>query len=253
MFMFLESPGLPMLDQITPVASLRKSDKTRAHLFQVALGLFRNKGFDAATMRDIAAEAHLALGAVYYYFPSKDAIVMDYYNSTILEYEQRVHAGLAQATNLRERLTLVMHTKLDLLREDRPLLQGLFRFAGTPNHPLSVFGPDTLEQREKTIAIFHAVVDQEEHLPEDVREVLPPVLWALHLAMILYFLHDDSPGQERTHRLAEGAMALLAQLVSLISTPLLQPILKPVRGRVLDLLREAKLLPADRPALGQEP
>jgi AcrR family transcriptional regulator len=241
-----------MLDQIATVLGPRKSDKTRARLFQVALDLFRRKGFDATTMRDIAAEAHLALGAAYYYFPSKDAIVMDYYNSTILDHEGRVHAGLAQATNLRERLTLVMQAKLDLLRDDRPLLQSLFRFAGDPNHPLSVFGPDTFEQRQKGIAIFRTVLEQEERLPEDMRELLPPVLWALHMALILYFLHDDSTGQERTRRLAEGAMALLAQLVSLVSTPLLQPILKPVQGRVLSLLREAKLLPADRPTLGQE-
>src|SRR5713101_4353331 len=84
------------------------------------------------------------------------------------------------------------------------------------------------------------------------RELLPPALWVLHLAILLYFVHDDSPGQERTRRLAEGAMALLAQLVTVVSTPLLQPILKPVRGRVLDLLREAKLLPDGRPELRQE-
>jgi AcrR family transcriptional regulator len=241
-----------MLNQITPVAGLRKGDKTRTRLFNAALELFRRKGFDAATMRDIASESHLALGAAYYYFPSKDAIVMDYYNSSILEHEKRVQAGLAQATNLRERLTLVMQTKLDLLREDRPLLQGLFRFAGSPHHPLSMFSSGTLEQRQKSIAIFRAVVDEEEHLPEDLRELLPPALWVLHLAILLYFVHDDSPGQERTRRLAEGAMALLAQLVTVVSTPLLQPILKPVRGRVLDLLREAKLLPDGRPELRQE-
>jgi AcrR family transcriptional regulator len=240
-----------MLDQNTPVASPKKSDKTRARLFQVALDLFRQQGFDAATMREIAVQADLALGAAYYYFPSKDAIVMAYYHYTVLEHEQRVLTGLAQTTNLRERLMLVMQTKLDLLRDDRPLLQGLFRFAGNPNHPLSVFGSATVEQRQKSIALFRTVLDQEP-LPEDMRELLPPALWALHMAMILYFVHDDSPGQERTRRLTDGAMALLAQLLTLLSNPLLQSILTPVRGRVLDLLREAKLLPVTRPESGQE-
>jgi AcrR family transcriptional regulator len=232
--------------------SPKKSDKTRARLFQVALELFRRKGFDAATMRDIAAEAHLAPGAAYYYFSSKDAIVMDYYNQTVEEHEQRVRAGLPHATNLRERLTLLMQSKLDLLRADRPLLQGLFRFAGNPGHPLSVFGAATRAQREKSIALFRTVVEQDEHLPEDLRQLLPPALWALHMAIILYFVHDHSPAQERSRRLVEGAMALLAQLVALTSAPLLQSLLKPVRGRVLDLLREAKLLPVEDADLGQE-
>jgi AcrR family transcriptional regulator len=220
----------------------KKSDKTRALLFCVALDLFRRKGFDAATMRDIAAEAQLAPGAAYYYFPSKDAIVMDYYNQIVEEHEQRVLADLPHAATLRERLTLVMQTKLDLLREDRPLLQSLFRFAGTPGHPLSVFGPSTRAQREKSIALFRSVVEPDE-LPNDVRQLLPPTLWALHMGIILYFVHDDSPEQERTRRLVEGAMAILAQMVTLTSAPLVQSLLKPIRGHILDLLRDAQLLP----------
>ena len=58
-----------------------KSRQTRALLFQTALRLFREKGFEATTMRDIAAKARTALGAAYYYFPSKEAIVQDYYQS----------------------------------------------------------------------------------------------------------------------------------------------------------------------------
>jgi AcrR family transcriptional regulator len=226
----------------------KKSDKTRALLFRVALDLFRRKGFDAATMRDIAAEAQLAPGAAYYYFPGKDAIVMDYYNQTVEEHERRVRAGLPQATTLRERLTLIMQTKLDLLHEDRPLLQGLFRFAGNPGHPLSVFDPRTRAQREKSIALFRTVVEPDE-LPEDLRQLLPPALWALHMAIILYFVHDDSPGQERSRRLVDGAMAILAQMVTLTSAPLVQSLLKPLRARILDLLRDAQLLPNETTGL----
>jgi AcrR family transcriptional regulator len=237
-----------MAPQLEPATAPKKSDQTRARLFQVALDLFRRKGFDSATMRDIAAEADLALGAAYYYFPSKDAIVTAYYNHTSREHEQRVLAGLPQTTNLQERLMLVMHTKLDLLRDDRPLLQGLFRFAESPNHPLSVLGSATAEQRQKGIAVFRAALEGEERLPEDLRELLPAALWALHLALILYFVHDDSLGQERTHRLADGVMSLVAQLVSVVRAPLLQPILKPIRGRVLELLKEALLLPKGQEA-----
>jgi AcrR family transcriptional regulator len=228
----------------------KKSDNTRALLFRVALDLFRRKGFDAATMRDIAAEAQLAPGAAYYYFPSKDAIVMDYYNQTVEEHEQRVRAGLSHAMTLRERLTLVMQTKLDLLREDRPLLQSLFRFAGNPGHPLSVFGPSTRAQREKSIALFRTVLEPDE-LPDDLRQLLPPALWALHMAIILYFVHDDSPGQEGTRRLVDGAMTILAQMVTLTSAPLVQSLLKPIRGRILDLLRDAQLLPNETSGLSR--
>jgi AcrR family transcriptional regulator len=56
-----------------------KSEATRQRILSAALRVFRERGFDAATMREIAAEAGVAVGAAYYYFDSKDAIVMAFY------------------------------------------------------------------------------------------------------------------------------------------------------------------------------
>ena len=58
---------------------LPKSDETRARILNAALDLFRRKGFDRATMREIATEAQVAPGAAYYYFESKESIVMAFY------------------------------------------------------------------------------------------------------------------------------------------------------------------------------
>ncbi len=60
------------------VKAAPKSEETRERILNAALKLFRDRGFEAATMRDIAEEAGVATGAAYYYFPSKDAIVMEY-------------------------------------------------------------------------------------------------------------------------------------------------------------------------------
>ena len=56
-----------------------KSEATRARILQAALAVFRESGFHAATMREIAASAGVALGAAYYYFDSKNAIVLAFY------------------------------------------------------------------------------------------------------------------------------------------------------------------------------
>ena len=56
-----------------------KSEETRTRILAAALRVFRQRGFDEATMREVAAEAGVAVGAAYYYFDSKDAIVMAFY------------------------------------------------------------------------------------------------------------------------------------------------------------------------------
>jgi len=57
-----------------------KSEETRERILEAALKLFHDRGFDATTMRDIAARAGMATGAAYYYFDSKDAIVLSFYD-----------------------------------------------------------------------------------------------------------------------------------------------------------------------------
>ena len=56
-----------------------KSEATRIRIYEAALRVFRERGFHAATMREIASEAGVALGATYYYFDSKNSIVMAFY------------------------------------------------------------------------------------------------------------------------------------------------------------------------------
>lgn len=43
-------------------------------------------------MRDIAKAADMSIGAAYYYFPSKEAIVSGYYESLIEVHKERVRA-----------------------------------------------------------------------------------------------------------------------------------------------------------------
>jgi AcrR family transcriptional regulator len=211
------------------------SEVTRAQILKTALETFRKRGLEAATMREIAKAAGLALGAAYYYFPSKEAIVQAYYDQVQAEHLARVSAELAGGKHdLLERLRIAFRTKLDVLQGDRKLLGTLFRYTGEPEHPLSVLGPGTRANREQSIAVF-ALAVSDERLPDDVRAVLPSALWALHLGVLLYFIYDESPYQERTRKLAEGLLQLLVRLLSLVKSPLL----KPVRGSLFTLLRDA--------------
>lgn len=52
-----------------------KAARTRAHLLSAAARVFRQKGHKAATMRDIAEEAPIEAGSIYYHFDSKEQIL----------------------------------------------------------------------------------------------------------------------------------------------------------------------------------
>jgi AcrR family transcriptional regulator len=189
-------------------------------------------------MRDVAATAGLSLGAAYYYFASKDAIVGAYYAQVQHEHRTRCLEAFARGGDLRARLSAALHAKVDIMRADRPLMRALFGPGLDPEHALSWFGPATRRERDASIALFADLL-AEERLPSDLREAGPTLLWALHMGVLLFFVYDGSPDQRRTRRLIDAAVDLIVDFRRLITSPLLRP----VRRRVLGVVADAGLLP----------
>jgi AcrR family transcriptional regulator len=239
---FKSSQGQTTPDSPSPAfAKAEKASRgeiTREKILDTAIRLFRENGFDATTMRGVATEAGVALGLAYHYFPSKEAVVMAYYDRVQWEHRRVAHEKVMQVRSLSERLNLLFQTKLDILKDDRKLLGALFRYTGDPDHPLSFLGKGTAPLREDCIRLFAEALEQEK-LPEDLRELLPRAIWALHMGVLLYLLYDPTTGQKRTRKLVTGSIELTVSFLRLAKLPLLHP----VRRGVMGLLREAKLIP----------
>jgi len=213
-------------------------EKTKALILEKALEMFREEGFEAATIRDIATSAKVATGAAYYYFQSKEAIVAAYYDHVQEMHEARVRELILGTTDLRERLGIVIHSKLDILKEDRKFLGALFRYAGEPDHPLSVFGKGRKSQRAHSIGIFRETLADVE-VSDELRQLLPWALWMMHLGAILFFIYDESAEQRRTHALVNGVLDLVTQFLKLTSAPVIRTFLQPLQGKMLGILKEA--------------
>jgi AcrR family transcriptional regulator len=213
-------------------------EKTKAAILQAALKLFRERGFEVTTMREIAKAAEVATGAAYYYFPSKEAIVAAYYDQVQRSHAVKVREELKGKTELRERLGTVMHSKLEILKDDRKFLGALFRFTGDPEHPLSVFGKGTQPQRSQSVAIFQEAIAGT-NVNEELQQLLPWALWLGHLGMILFFIYDETEGQQRTHKLVDGMLDLLTQFVELTGSALVRPFVQPFQTKILGMLRQA--------------
>jgi AcrR family transcriptional regulator len=215
-----------------------KGEQTRKHIFTSALELFRERGFDVTTMQEIATRADVAKSAAYYYFPSKEAIIKAYYENVQAEQEALCREAFADGTSLRARLDVAMHSKFDLAKHDRKLLGVVFRYTGEPEHPLSCLGPATAEIRRRSTQVFRDAIALEK-LPKDLKELLPVALWSLQMGLLVMFLYDKSPDQQRTKRLADGALDLTLKFLGLAKLP----VMRPIRSRILSLLRDAELLP----------
>jgi AcrR family transcriptional regulator len=210
-----------------------RAEDTRRRIYESALKLFREKGFEQTTMRDIAAKAGVALGAAYYYFSSKEAIVLAFYQDMQESSHESILEALVGQKKLKDRIRVVLEKRLDLLTPNRKFCDALFRHAPDAHDPLSPFSAETRPIRERAIEHLRAAVDNSDvKVPADLKPQLPYLLWLYQMAIILFWLYDRSPHQERTHKLMEKSLGLLVNLLRVSALPLM----KPLRKTMLELV-----------------
>jgi AcrR family transcriptional regulator len=210
-----------------------RAEDTRRKIYEAAMELFREKGFEPTTMRDIAAKAGVALGGAYYYFSSKDAIVLEFYREMQESSNGPVLEALAGQKKLKERIRCVLDKRLALLEPNRKFCAALFRHAPDSADPLSPFSDESRVIREGAIEHMRIAVEgSDAKIPPDLNPRLPYLLWLYQMALIMFWLYDRSPNQERTQRLMEKTLGLLVNLLRLSALPLM----KPLRKTVLELV-----------------
>ena len=217
-----------------------RGEETKVRIVDAAMRLFVQHGYDATTMRAIAAEADVAVGNAYYYFPSKEHLIQGFYARTHAEHLAASKPVLEKERRFVGRLVGVMEAKLDTIEPYHRFSGVLFRTASDPASPLNPFSDDSLPTRSESTALFAEVVSGSDLRPsKEMAAELPNLLWIWHMGIVLFWLHDRSERRERTRRLIESTAPLVERLVTLGSLPFL-------RGMAKDGLKLARELRESR-------
>jgi AcrR family transcriptional regulator len=196
---------------------------TSEQILEAALTLFRERGFASATMRDIAAKAGVASGLAYYYFDSKEAIVLAFY--------QRARADMAsllerahQERALSGRLQALVEAKFSYFKPNRRFLGAILGHAADPASPLSPFNEASRPIREFEFAQFdRALRETKTKVPADLAPHLAKMLWFYQMGLLLFWIHDRSPEQRRSHELLAASLRAVIMLIKLSNIPLFKP------------------------------
>ena len=223
--------GVTTLTAVPDPAPLSpKAEQTRATIAEAAMRLFRRDGYDRTTMRAIATEAGVSVGNAYYYFGSKDHLIQAFYDRIQLDHAAAARDVLATQRDFAPRLLGVLGAWLDVAAPDHEFAGQFFKNAADPASPLSPFSDESAAARTASIALYDRVVSGADlKLTPDLRRELPELLWLLQMGLVLFWVHDDSAGQERSRALAARLVPLVDKMVRVSRLPV-------VRGLVEDLL-----------------
>lgn len=220
-----------------------KSEATRKQILSAALELFRKQGFEAATMREIARSAGVATGAAYYYFDSKDAIVLAFYDQAQQDMAPLLEQTLLETRDLEECLQRIVRIKLEYFHPSRAFLSALSAHSD-PQHPLSPFSEQSRTIREADIGFFaKAIEGSRSRIADDLKPYLPRLLWMYQMGLILFWIYDRSEGQVKTHALLDKSLRVVVRLIKLSGLPLMRPL----RRMVIELIDTA----TREPGLGE--
>ena len=222
---------------MTPTDSAIKTKDTRARILEAALTLFRERGFTQATMREIAARAGVATGLAYYYFDSKDAIVLAFYHRAKDDLPAQLALAQQQPT-LAGRLEAMIEAKFAYFTPNRRFLGALMSHAADPHNALSPFSEASKDVRDFDIAQFQRALDETgTSVPRDLAPHMATILWLYQMGLLLFWIYDSSPGQSRSRDLLKASVRIVIALLTLSRLPLMKPARKSVLN-ILGILQE---------------
>lgn len=220
-----------------------RADFTKQHLFNTAMKLFAKNGFEATTMRAIAAEAEVAPGASYYYFKSKESLIQEFYEKLHVDHELGLAEFLAEEKDFARRLHKTVRFKIELAEPHKDMARALYRVAANPESSLSPFSKESTELRLKSLAIFTQVVEQSDaRFHSQIRPLLPKYLWMFQMAIILFWIYDQSKDSRRTYDLIDQTVPLITWLNDSLNSAWSAPF----RKKIISVLKSFE------PDLGEE-
>jgi len=176
---------------------------TRSRILDVARRLFAARGFDQATIRDIARDADMAVGTLFNYFPSKEEVAVALADFALGNARQDFAKRRRANASLEEDLFLQISTQLRALKPLR-------KFIG-PVVDSALSSPTRGRSREAKAQLWADELDalaeilHGHRIDADRWTMTVPIYWALYVGVLSFWGRDKSPRQEDTLAMLDQA------------------------------------------------
>ena len=190
-------------------------EKTKEKILLCAVDLIIEKGFKNASLREIAKNAGVSNPTIYNYFPSKEKLLYAYVEMIhhksvdVLEGIEDFHTY-----TLREQLQTLVETELEFYLEDREFITQISEMVF---HSSSLKLNDIYETKEKFIEVVEEMINIAIEAGE-IKEMafkgyLPQLFWDYYIAVVAYWVKDESEGFENTTQFIDHSMGLIESVL----------------------------------------
>jgi AcrR family transcriptional regulator len=198
-----------------PGGRQENKERTKERILKAALSLFREKGLDRTTTREISTRAGIAEGTLFNYFKTKEDLALYFFQKETDDLIQWFQSEKRlQKAPLAEKLFAIIHRQLEYIEPYEDFIGAVFARSLQPTSSLSPLSFDSQELRLKYLRFIRSILVKAENDGE-----IPPVgdlgayaVGLFYLGIVTHWLHDNSRGKQRTLALLDRALTLGAQM-----------------------------------------
>lgn len=184
-------------------------EKTKERILKAALQLFRERGLEGTTTRQISRKAQIAEGTLFNYFKTKEDLALYFFQKetegliTWFEGQKQL-----QKARLPEQLFAIINRQLEYIAPYEDFIGAVFFRALQPSSALSPLSLDSQELRVKYLRFIRGILQKAEENGE-----IPPLgdlgayaVGLFYMGIVTHWLQDSSRGKQRTLALLDRAL-----------------------------------------------
>lgn len=163
-------------------ATQRRKEREKAQrqrqILKAAEKIFAQKGFNGATIQEIALEAELAVGTIYNFFSSKEKLYSMIINSRLDEMREKVLSRIESIPDVKERLKDMLFFQAEFIEKNRDFFLIFFHVQNQlPWTFTKNLGKDVAQRFERYLGTLEAIFKEgvekkvfKPHSPSDLAE-----------------------------------------------------------------------------------
>lgn len=178
----------------------------RRQLLRSARKVFREKGYNGATISDIVREAGVAQGTFYLYYPSKTAVAVSLIEGLMERMAAAVESAMKSETSFEKKLGSMIGASFQVARQNADLFALAFIGADETHPEMHSESPEHASLLHVVTDLFTEAVGSGEMESTDPKIAARLVIGLLQHAIIEAFVSGEEEGSEE---LEQGVRELL--------------------------------------------
>src|SRR5690349_15709743 len=187
----------------------KNKERTKERILGAALELFREKGLEGTTTKEVSRKAGIAEGTLFNYFKTKEDLALYFFQKETDNLIRwfRAESRLQKAA-LPEKLFAIIHRQLEYVEPYEDFIGAVFCRSLQPTSSLSPLSFESQELRLKYLRFIREILAEAEQNGEIPRlgDLGAYAFGLFYLGIVAHWLQDVSRGKQKTLALLDRAL-----------------------------------------------